>query len=209
MALNEGWEDQDWAEWSNLTGSAGELTIKTDRVKFGSYSGKIYSFKERALGPYAEWTFPNNEYDTVKFWYNEPSSPQFGSFLNVINGNGNRMIGAGTNNPQFCYSNNSQATVTNVYSGDGYNRWVRVTFEFSFGGGGGNVDIDWYDSSSGTTHTESNIALQNGGDIAGVRLDHPDNYDDVDGAKQEVWFDGLVIKASNSPPNASLSLSQV
>jgi len=108
-----------------------------------------------------------------------------GGGLKLFNSNGNAECGFATNNPQWDVWN---GYVTEIYAGDGYERWVRVEMVFDWSNG--QVTFNVEDQSTGSTASRT-ISLINGKDVSYIELL---NYDRGFGSEADyfsLWIDAI------------------
>jgi len=133
-------EDGDVSEWNVSQFSVGQRSFS------GSFSGKTsinnvqdYFLAERSIG---------TKIDKIEYYWQETSN-SFGAGVELHDGAGNRVCGTGTGNPAWLYTDGNSAS--KLYSGDGYNRWIKNTL--SFDKANGNYTVTFKDLSSGTTRS--------------------------------------------------------
>lgn len=195
----DGFEDGNWnPPWTENQSPQLFIETSSSRVWSGQYSGNVFS-SSRVLGPMATWTFSTSNYDFVEVYWQE-SSNQFGHLINVLNADGDRMIGGGSDNPQWIVYNEAGATTgrTELFDGDPsggtkFNKWVRMRFDFL---ADGTVDVSFKDIPTGTTASQ-NFTLQNQGEIGGVEIDNVDKFDDDNGQHWDSWYDNIRVGKSD------------
>jgi len=199
MAFFHGFETKDWNDWVTLNSSP-DYTVDSTYAFEGTNSGRIDSISgtgiNRYQGPFQRLNF-SEDYDTLEFYFRETSN-NFAFLLRAENAFGDRIFGVGSDNPQWDYE--SPGEISELYPGDGYNRWVRVKVALN---GDGTFTAEFEDQQTQTFRsvTADNI---NSGPIRSLTLTSQPKYDDDGGQFLDVWFDSIELSKSNSPPNASL-----
>lgn len=102
---------------------------------------------------------------TYAWWEADRS---YGGGIQLLNGDGETEVFAGTNNPEWVIVTDSDpGAYEEVYGGDGYERWVETTVSFNWSAGA--VRARFRDSQTGTER-ERTVGLGAGADVASVRL---------------------------------------
>lgn len=132
------------------------------------------------------------------YWYETSNSN--GSALSLYNSSGNRVLSAGTGNPQWTVED--AGGESEFYSGGGTDRWIRYDFDFDWGAG--SYTLTGEDLSANKTESTSGDFI-NGGDIETIATGFPDWA----GNRAQWWLDdihaeGLIPAA---PSNLSASAS--
>ncbi|MFB6099669.1 MAG: fibronectin type III domain-containing protein [Candidatus Nanohalobium sp.] len=178
----------------------------SDRVYDGSYSGSVQADTPSDPDDFAVWQPWNGtgkQASEFEFYFQESSS-SYGSGVRLKNSNGNYECGFATNNPQWNVDDSSG--ITEVYGGDGYDRWIRVSATFDWSNS--EFTVTFEDLQSGTTKSYTGSFI-NGTDIAAVELHnynsgnwHPaDNPDNT-----YMWWDAFYTTPV-SPPSAPSNLA--
>lgn len=122
--LLDGFEDGDLSEWSNTNNVSvtGGRSFQGDNSMYASAgtSTSTYLLGERGLG---------SEVSMIELYWRETSN-SYGHGYQFLDSSGNRVAGAGTANPQWTYVDGNAGY--QLYSGDGYNRWIRLRLEFDY-----------------------------------------------------------------------------
>lgn len=186
-AVTYGFETGDTLNWV----VNGKLNAVTDTVYNGSYSGKIT--KSSGIEPVA-YAIPyegGNKLSSFEFYWKETSA-QSGGGIRLLNSNGDVEAGFATTNPQWVIDDGNGAT--EVYNGDGYNRWIRFTITFNWGSG--TFDVSFEDLSSGSTFTSSERPLKQSIDIEKINIENHNHIGSWQGeGTMEMWFDNIVAKS--------------
>jgi len=119
------------------------------------------------------------------YYYWETSSSHGGG-IKVFNSNGNPECGFATDNPQWTVWNGGDAT--EIYSGDGYERWVRVEMVFDWTNGDVTFNIE--DQASATSRS-STISLINGVDIERIELTNFSGLSWNSTSAFSMWIDAI------------------
>jgi hypothetical protein len=119
------------------------------------------------------------------FW-NESSSSNGGG-IQLYNSNGNREFALATDNPnwEIQHGNGTEE----IYSGDGYDRWIRFTVTIDWGVG--EFSYEYEDLQSGTLRTGSGRPLQANVDISYFTLDHYSLGNFAANGETVMWFDNI------------------
>ena len=122
--LLDGFEDGDLSEWSNTNNVSvtSGRSFEGDNSMYASAgtSTSTYLLGQRGLG---------SEVSMVELYWRETSN-SYGHGYQFLDSDGNRVAGAGTANPQWTYVDGSAGY--QLYSGDGYGRWIRLRLEFDY-----------------------------------------------------------------------------
>lgn len=145
MALSvwENFEDGDVAEWNNTS----NWSAVTDHAYNGSYSA--HANTSTSNNDYLQGERSFGEAVTVVELYWRETSGSYGHGYQFLDSNGNRVAGAGTSNPGWMYIDGGSGI--QAYSGDGYDRWVRMRLEFDYSNN--QVTYTFEDQNSGTKKT--------------------------------------------------------
>ena len=198
MPVLEDFED-DLSSWNNIVGS---WAISSDSI-VGSQSGKaeVDGSNNPNAGEVGQLNVSSQQPSELSFWYKEPST-NLKAGLTLFDGNGNYIIGAGSDNPQYLYSTdgvNDTREGTNIET---YNVWIEVTFTFDWSSG--TVNIDWVPNdtsiSSGSV-TGVSLGTSNPIETVGVGGITESNtsymwYDQIQTPTQgfDIYIDGTQVK---------------
>ncbi|WP_254822179.1 hypothetical protein [Haloglomus halophilum] len=97
------------------------------------------------------------------YWYERAAS--FGGGLRLVNSDGEVELSVGTDNPTWFVEDGDGTT--ELYDGDGYDRWVRTTVALDWEAG--TASVTFTDQQSGTAET-TDATLAVGTDIEVIRL---------------------------------------
>ncbi|SRR6056297_776870 len=160
--------------------------VKTDHVR-GSYSAGITS-SAGLIGhayPFGEGTAKNP--DTFEHYWLEESSSRGGG-LQLIDSDGNMICGFATDNPEWELDDGDGNT--EIYAGDGYERWIYVKFTFDWDNG----QYDYYVEDLQSGHTESGTrSLKYNTNIERINLHH---FESGSWSSQStyMWWDDFAIE---------------
>ena len=127
MVIYDDFEDGGVSEWT--VHDAGWGAMSTPAI--GSFSGGIRVanstevYAERVIHGCSGGAQPS----TLSFRLREASG-SYGSGVRFKTSNGSWLCGFATNNPQWVYSDSGSDS--EFYNGDGYDRWLDVTFDFNW-----------------------------------------------------------------------------
>jgi hypothetical protein len=195
-------ETGDVSRWDTVY----DLSAVSDRVFAGSFAGFCDTPQTDGTGDGG----PNDRQASVipdgytgggqpsqfEFYWQETSG-SFGGGIRLFNSNGNPEVGLATNNPQWDITDGNGNT--EVFAGDGYDRWVRFTITFDWGSG--TFSTDFEDLQTGSTFSDTNRPLINGTDIEQIRIEYYSSGNFVTGSLGsnqkaiEMWFDNISISA--------------
>lgn len=170
----------------DFTGSG--FKAVTDRAHTGQYSG--YSNNGGNVAAETPDGFGDGvQISRFQFYWQE-TSDSAGGGIQLFNSAGNREIAVGSNNPQWLITDDNTGEFNNVYSGDGYDRFVYVDIQFDWS----STDCDIYmeDLQSGTSKTFTSRPLINGVDISSFQIDGFSSYWG-NNSNFEMWFDDIEI----------------
>jgi len=210
MGLSEDFESGSVSSWDNKDS---DFASQTDYAYNGTYSGGIAGGIEADLA--GDLVDPDGVTRPQNFrcFFLETSS-SFGGGIRLQDDAGNTQAAFASDNPQwYLQANDQKQNAKQIYGGDGYERWIKIRFDFSWL----NSEFDYTieDLQSGTIKTGTFSMLNNKG-IARIRLEL---FNTVPAARWwysengktdpcDFRFDDIQYPL-NSAPNASLSLSQV
>ncbi len=98
----------------------------------GEYSIRIQSQTTPNTDPDLRWELPGTvRPDRIRFHFYEYDNQQNGAIA-FLNKDGEIVSGGGTNSPQWTVWRKTGASGENWYQGDGFERWVRFTFDFDW-----------------------------------------------------------------------------
>jgi hypothetical protein len=145
------------------------LVANQTRVYAGSYSGESDDRQATVKDPMA-YAAPSAlsggvQASSFEFYWQETTN-QRGGGVRLKNSNGNFEVGLATNNPQWDIDDGSG--VTQVFSGDGEDRWIR--FKITFDWGNSTFSTDFEDLQSGSTYSDTGRALKQGTDLERIEL---------------------------------------
>ncbi|QGA80382.1 fibronectin type III domain-containing protein [Candidatus Nanohalobium constans] len=211
MALSnvlDDFEDNDLAEWNNVSG------LNTDSTSYsGSYSAHgdhgtnydNYLMAERGFG---------EEISKFRIYYKETSNSH-GAAYQLFDSSGNRVCGFGTTNPGWTYTDGSSGV--DAYSSSNYNDWHEVTLTFDYSAG--TYDIRWENLSTGTVKNyTANLDTNNPvTSIEIVNVNQPEDIADQTmdqntccGAAYDHWTDYIQyeprVSAPSQPQNVSVTV---
>jgi len=167
------------------------LSADNSRAQSGTYGGYVNSYTEGSAQAYADTYETQQEIASFEFYFNETSNSQ-GSGIRLYNGSGNAELGLGTDNPQWVIQDNNGTS--EIYSGDGYDRWVRCKATFDWGSN--TFDVTFEDLQSGTTKSSTDRPLRQGNGVKRVQLE---NYKggvwvgSYDPYSVDVWYDDIEV----------------
>lgn len=133
----------------------------TSYANTGSYSLE-YDHKYSAAEELASWSVPELDGSSgiYKFeFYNLEKQKSFGSALMLEDGNGDRIFGGGTNNPEIHYIlDNTNSTSISKDHGN-YEDWFRYTFTVDYPNG--TFDIEVENTDTGDIYSETGVSFDN------------------------------------------------
>jgi hypothetical protein len=181
-------ETGDVSRWDATT----HLTTQNNRVYSGSYAGHT---DIRGTYNYLA-VVSSNEYPTqpsgFEYFWQEKKIESFGGGIRLLNSNGEVEVGLASNNPEWTIDDGNG--IYEVFSGDGYNRWVR--FKITFDWENGTFSTDFEDLKSGSTYSDSGRPLKQGTDIAKMRLETYETGTWTGGDDYiEMWWDNISLFA--------------
>jgi len=179
------------SEWADVNG----LSAVTNRVYNGSYAGYCGT---TITDSYQARDVPD-KYDggaqppEFTFYWNENSGiSSRGGGIRLVNSNGEYEVGLASDNPSWLIDDNNG--FESVYSGDGYDRWVRFTITFDWSAG--EFDADFEDLDSGATFTDSGRPLKQGQDIEAIQLESQNEQEwRKSNSSIQMWFDDITLNA--------------
>ncbi|WP_121577213.1 hypothetical protein [Haloarcula sp. Atlit-47R] len=164
--------------------SGGSFNRATDRAYTGDASLKVENGT-----PSMSWE-GGPKPDTIEWYWQESSSGSYGGGVRFKNSNGQYELGNATNNPEWMLSDGDN--LTQIYNGDGYNRWVRTTLTFNWQNG--QYDVEMEDMTSGHVETRADQPLKNGVDIDTVEVwEYSGGW--TTGGAINMWFDDLTYQS--------------
>jgi len=194
--LINSFEDDDINDWNNLDGYINQTSTGDSE---GIYAGEPKGTYNQLAAASLNVNLANNKPSKAKFTYEETSNAQDHGIA-FYDGNGNLLVGAGSDNPQHEYIN-YQGDVSRTSSEDGaYDEITTVTFTFDWSNN--NVDIDW--SSSSSSGSASDYLPNNGieelriGSIEGSGDPTNSFYDAIEMTDQ--------VAAPSRPENPSITI---
>jgi hypothetical protein len=148
----------------NWTNKNAPWSTTTNKAYDGSYSAASGNTNSSAYS-YGQRSF---EYDisSVEVRLRETSSSN-GMGVQLLNSNGARVAGGGLENPQWAYTDGDANSGKTLYSGDGYNRWIHLTFDFDYPNN--NVTYTFNDPASGTTKSTT-AGIDSSGPVTQVQV---------------------------------------
>lgn len=174
-----------------------EWNKKDSRSHEGTYSGRLFTYAVDAVCKSVYRSFPYTNPQSVSYWYWE-SSDNEDAGLGLFDSAGDLVIGAGTDNPQFLWSQNGDMDNRTGREGN-LEEWVEVQFEFDWDND--DVTITWTAQNSGTT--DQITTGFNGNDIVEVGFGTlKDNYSDI-----KIDFDYLTYDTGKTPPSTPQNVS--
>lgn len=187
----ESFEDGNLNEW-NVQSS--NFQIKTNYVYSGSYSaGAEVSSGQTNMGEVTPNMFSGGvKPSEMSFRYLETSTSHGGG-MGLYDGSGNIVTGYATDNPQWVVWDGG--SWNQIYNGDGYTRWVEVTYTFDWANG--QYDYRIRDPSSGIIKTgTANLGSTNGITKFAIKNDAGfDGTSGFDGGNDfNMWFDAISIE---------------
>jgi len=190
----DGLEANTLSEWNPT-----DLTRVSDFAR-GNFAG--YSSSSGGSQPRAS-TQPN--IDTAKpklfeFWYRETGSST-GSMVLLKDENGNEVIGAGTDNPQWDIRDGNSGQGREINSGTDYRRFIRVRFGFNWNAGSdGTADVEFYDPTAQKEYAETGLPLRGGAGIDTIEIwDY--NGGALGGSAIDTWHDDFLLKETAADPS--------
>jgi PKD repeat protein len=181
--------ETDLSAWTINTDTNGNPGLQqvTDRPYAGTYAG----FIDWGVGnstPNASRTLFSGgaQPATIEFYWQEDSNSS-GHAVRFVNSNGNYELSATSNNPQWEYEDSGG--ITEVYSGDGYDRWIYVTITPDWANG--TFDGRWEDLTSGTVQTISGATLISGVDIETIEVGDYSGGSFYGTGSCNTWFDDI------------------
>lgn len=185
--ISYNFESGDNSEWDDIN----NLSIVADRVYDGSYAGYCGSSQSNT---YQARDVPNGFSGGVKpskfeYFWNETAN-SYGGGIRLINSNGNVEAGFATDNPQWEIDDGGG--IETVYSGDGYDRWIRYTITFDWSKG--TFDIEFEDLQSGYVFTDYNRQLMRGLNIEAIQVEDFSFNTWREGSSIDMWFDNISFK---------------
>lgn len=179
-------ETGDTSRWDDVN----DLSATTSQVYAGSYAGicdnAITNGYQAKVNIYDGGRQPSE----FEFFWRETSF-SYGGGLRLLNSDGEFELGLATDNPGWAIDDGSG--VQKVYSGDGYDRWIRFTITFDWSNG--EFSADFEDLSSGSTYTDSGRQLKKGKDLEVLRLEDYTGGTWQDGDSMNMWFDNISFTA--------------
>jgi len=160
VAFEENFES-DLSKW-NVQASGFE--IKTNYAYDGSQSAGRTSYSSYQIDATASFT---SSQPSSASWYWREKVDQYSGALMIYNSNGNLEVSWGTDNPQWRVTD-GDGSRSSIYSGDGYERWIKVELT-NIDWSSGTYDYRVEDMSSGHVETGTRNLAQ-GVDAAEIKL---------------------------------------
>lgn len=208
-------EDGDVNEW---TIGDPDWGLRTDRAR-DTYSGGMQDGGSEDGDPTAYRNISNAMGTTqpgkIRFYMQE-SGNSYSETFSLRDSNGNYIVGFANDNPQWFVSQGN-GNYTQIYGGDGYDRWIEVIWDFDWSGG--TYDYTITDQQSGTTRTGTE-GLYNNTDAdefviryGGCPPQNLDNPNSCGGYNMYCWVDdiayeGTAVSAPSTPQNLTASVNQ-
>lgn len=203
----DGFEDGDLSEWDNVS----NWSINTNRTYEGSYSA--YNSVSSSQYLFGERTFSHTAKSVEVYW--QETSNSYGHGYQLLDSNGNRIAGFGSANPQWTYVDSGSGT--NLYNGDGYNRWIRTKAVLD--PTADEVTYTFEDLNSGTQ--QSTTVSRTVNEVVTIQHVNVDNATDLynqtnSGSNTDTWTDSITFSSgidttdvwgSNNGTNNGASLS--
>lgn len=183
----DGFEDGNLDEW---TVHESNFQIYSSPTYDGSYSAGIEydSTPEDVADIIPDLTSGGYQASQFSFYWYENSSSSGGG-IRLLNSNGNPEIGFASDNNEWDIEDANG--FSQVYGGDGYERWIYV--EMTFDWANGNADVYIEDLSSGTTSNNTGRPLINEVNIEKIKIKEYNNSAWGSQGAMYMWFDNLKI----------------
>lgn len=125
----------------------------------------------------------------LDYWWQETSSGSFGHGIRLKNSNGNYVLGAGSNNPQWDIEdgNGWESSVRSP----AYEEWVRFTFTIDWSAQ--TFAVDFEQPATDTTYTDSGRPLINATDVQYIEIWDKNNTNWGHGGSLEAWHDSFRV----------------
>lgn len=175
-----GWNSTD-ADFSVVSSIAESFSVR------GSYSG--YCSSTNSPLEFGTFNFTRGQVNLFEWVWAETQSGSFGCGIRIYNDNNDVVIGAATDNPEW-YTWDPTFGSSQLYGGDGYERWVRTQLRFDWESGA--VAIEFEDLQSGTiksTFIGFNTSYEL--DRAIITSFNTDNGGWVSGQNVNYWLDDV------------------
>lgn len=194
----DGFEDSDVSDWTNNSGSFSSSSFVSYS---GSYSAQANENNSNTELNIAEKSWSLGQVKTVRFYYYEYSNNN-SCGLGLKDGNGDTIIGAGTENPQYTIVDGNGYENTNNTPNTSYKQWIEV--EFTFDWSGGTVDVAFTPQSSGGGQTYTARPLGGTQNPSTVNIGTMESGDSTEG----FWIDEIQrTSAPTNPQNLTASSS--
>jgi len=165
------------------------LIVVSDRVYEGSYA----AYSSDALNEPQATIRPNayildREPTTFRVFLQE-TADSAGHGVRLWNANDNVEVGIATNNPQWDIDDGNG--VTQVFGGDGYDRWLRFTLTFDWVNSTFSTDLE--DLSSGSTFSDTGRPLKFGDGVSYITLEGYNAGTWSGGFSTAAWWDNIEL----------------
>jgi len=144
--------------------------------------------------------------DYIEWYWQETNIGSYGGGIRIRDSAGNTVGGFLTNNPQWDVQTGS-GSFTEIFSGDGVNRWIRFKMEFDYSNN--QVTYTGEDLTSGSTVTETFSSVNNFSDVE--KIDFMDytagEYSAINsngnGNLIEMWWDDFTVSGLTADPSVT------
>ena len=200
-AYLDDFEDNDLSEWEvNYFQTVSDFTLD------GNYAGYSTTGQTGVNNYQARFNVSDEKVNIsfFQFYYRETSSGSYGGGMRLFDKAGNEVLGLASDNSQWMRTDGNEEY--EIYSGDGYERWVRVNATFNWSDG--TYDTGWKDLMSGKSTVAKDIPLAS---TAGVQeiwyqtftTSTGSSYGWSYGSTHEMWLDNVSYQSSQSgnPPS--------